>query len=143
MRTVYGSLMFSLIMPLLTPWAGAGPIQWPQGEARAAQRPGARRARNGEERGVAETKLIAVCDDEAAIADLVAQLLAQGGFEVRTFYAGAPLRPMGGIGAVAEARAARPAGRRCAARYEFVYVMGASFPRFLPPSIPKQRPRVP
>ncbi len=40
---------------------------------------------------MAETKLIAVCDDEAAIADLVAQLLAQGGFEVRTFYAGADL----------------------------------------------------
>ncbi len=40
---------------------------------------------------MAETKLIAVCDDEAAIADLVAQLLAQGDFEVRTFYAGADL----------------------------------------------------
>ena len=45
------------------------------------------RARDGEERGVTEKKLIAVCDDEAAIADLVAQLLAQGGFEARTFYA--------------------------------------------------------
>ena len=40
---------------------------------------------------MAEKKLIAVCDDEAAIADLVAQLLAQGGFEARTFYAGADL----------------------------------------------------
>lgn len=42
-------------------------------------------------RGVGDTKRIAVCDDEAAIADLVAQLLVGGGFEVQTFYAGADL----------------------------------------------------
>ncbi|HIW75231.1 MULTISPECIES: response regulator transcription factor [Gordonibacter] len=34
-----------------------------------------------------DTKRIAVCDDEAAIADLVVQLLSQGGFEARAFYA--------------------------------------------------------
>ena len=46
---------------------------------------------------MAEKKLIAVCDDEAAIADLVAQLLAQGGFEARAFYAAADLwRPAPG-----------------------------------------------
>lgn len=40
---------------------------------------------------MADAKTIAVCDDEAAIADLVAQLLVGSGFEVRTFYAAADL----------------------------------------------------
>ncbi|MBC2890510.1 response regulator transcription factor [Gordonibacter massiliensis (ex Traore et al. 2017)] len=40
---------------------------------------------------MADAKTIAVCDDEAAIADLVAQLLVGSGFEVRAFYAAADL----------------------------------------------------
>ncbi len=38
-----------------------------------------------------EGKRIAVCDDEAAIADLVGQLLVESGFEPFVFYAGADL----------------------------------------------------
>ena len=83
--------MFSLIMPLLAPWAGAGRFNGRKEKRGPRGGPAPGRARDGEERGVAEKKLIAVCDDEAAIADLVAQLLAQGGFEARTFYAGADL----------------------------------------------------
>ncbi len=38
-----------------------------------------------------EEKRVAVCDDEAAIADLVGQLLVESGFEPHVFYAGADL----------------------------------------------------
>ena len=38
-----------------------------------------------------EEKRVAVCDDEAAIADLVGQLLVESGFEPHVFYAGAEL----------------------------------------------------
>lgn len=38
-----------------------------------------------------EERRVAVCDDEAAIADLVGQLLAEAGFEPHVFYAGADL----------------------------------------------------
>lgn len=41
--------------------------------------------------GVEERKRIAVCDDERAIADLVAQLAAEVGLEARAFYAGTDL----------------------------------------------------
>lgn len=40
---------------------------------------------------VGESKRIAVCDDETAIADLVGQLLTELGFEPHVFYAGADL----------------------------------------------------
>lgn len=40
---------------------------------------------------VGDAKVIAICDDEVAIADLVAQLLVSGGFEARTFYTAADL----------------------------------------------------
>lgn len=46
---------------------------------------------NRERTIVGDAKLIAVCDDEAAIADLVGQLLVRGGFEARTFYTAADL----------------------------------------------------
>lgn len=38
-----------------------------------------------------EEKRVAVCDDEAAIADLVGQLLVESGFQPHVFYAGADL----------------------------------------------------
>ena len=38
-----------------------------------------------------EEKRVVVCDDEAAIADLVGQLLVESGFEPHVFYAGADL----------------------------------------------------
>ena len=40
---------------------------------------------------MSDSKLIAVCDDEVAIADLVAQLMVSGGFQSKVFYTGADL----------------------------------------------------